>query len=202
MNEVSTFSYIVCYSSKFKPINHSQPLTMSEIKVLSVNPGATERIPTYNGSHLTRRESIVPWSDKLTLVFGGTTPLYLKGSASRLLLRVVAALAFGGSAWLQLHGYMNVFGMEEYSYGCAIAAMVLASLMILGVGGRLSALGIAALSVAALISYAYNNGGVADFSPVNQLTLIYGALAATVAVLGMGHLTLPCWILGKIRRHR
>lgn len=174
----------------------------SEYKVLSINPGASERLPSFSRGSVRSRRSIVPLAGKIAGMFGESTGSYLRGSAARLLLRMVAALATGGSAWLQMQGHLCVFGMETDAYGWGVAALVLSVLTALGVTGRLAPLMLACLSVISLISYAYYNGGVADFSASNQLALIYGALAAMVSVLGTGRLSVPFWLAHVVRGDR
>lgn len=172
----------------------------NQYKVLSVNPGSSDRIPVYNPASEETPSSIVPWSDRMASIIDGTSPKYMQGSASRLLLRIVAALIIGGSAWMQMRGYICVFGIETQAYAWGVGALVLCILMLMGAIGRMAPLCLAALAVVQLVSYAYNNGGVADFSPSNQLALVYGALAAVVAVLGPGRLTLPIWLENKFSR--
>lgn len=175
-------------------------MNIEQCKVLSINPGATERLPEYTPYLGSEKKAIIPMTDRLSRMFGANTSLYLQGSASRLLLRSVAALAFGASAWLQMAGYMSIFGLDAYSYWCGMAVLLLSALMLLGIGGRLTPLCLSAMTVISLISYAHANGGVADFSLSCQLSLIYGAIAAVVAVLGTGRFTLPCFLAVRLKK--
>lgn len=175
---------------------------MNEYKVLSVNPGATDQLPAMRPIQSPAPEYIAPMAERIAYLFGGKTASYLQGSATRLLLRLIGALAIGGSGWLQMQGTLCVFGIETEPYICGMVTMILSVMMMLGITGRFAPLCLATLSVMSLVSHALNNGGVADLSVGNQLSMIYGAIAATVAVLGTGRYTLPCWIAGIINKRK
>ena len=173
---------------------------MKEYKVLSVNPGAEDRLPSFSREQVKAPQSISPLASSLSKWFGISGSRFIHGSVSLLLLRIVAGAAIIGSAIMQMRGTLNVFGFEEAPFGWGVTALVSGCMVILGILGRFASFGIAALCMMSLVSYAYDNGGVADFTAANQLSLIYGDLAAMVAVLGTGRFTVQRWAAAQLLR--
>lgn len=163
---------------------------MNEYKVLSINPGVRERLPVYHRTDAETRAGITPAGRQIAGILGMEESSRIRISVIQLVLRIIAGVAIIGTAVVQIGGGINVFGLSSASYGFGIAALVLGVLMATGLLGRVAALGVAVLTVLSLIDYAAANAGVADFSPENQISLIYGALAAVVAVWGSGRYTL------------
>ena len=178
---------------------------MNDIKILSINPGAREHIPSFTASKKPER-IIVPVSDRFQQWFGISSADSFSNSFSRLVVRLVAMVAVCTAALMQMNGSISIFGVSHISYAnewlssdvsanlpallFGIAAFVLGLMMGFGIMGRYAALCLSLLTVASLINYAYYNGGVADFSAENQLALFFGFLTDVVAVTGTGRITL------------
>lgn len=171
----------------------------TEVKILSVNPGSIERLPSFSRP-AEAPTSIVPPAERLARLFGGAKSCHLRGSASRLLLRIVASVFVIGGAVMQMRGELHLFGFEDYPYIYGIAALVLGICVCVGLAGRYSALLLTVSAVMSLSGYASAHGGVADFTAPNQLSLLSGMLTAVVAVLGTGQLTLWNLLRSLFRR--
>lgn len=172
---------------------------MSDPKILPVNPGSIDRLPPFT-RRMEAPVSIAPLSGSLARMFGAVGACCLRGSYSRLLLRIVAAVFIIGGAVMQMRGELDIFGLERHTYIYGVAALVLGAMMCLGLMGRYAALVLTVLAVMSLMGYAAAHGGVADFSAPNQLSLVSGALTAMVAVLGPGRLTLSRLLFSRRRR--
>lgn len=75
---------------------------MKEYKVLSVNPGAEDRLPSFSREQVKAPQSISPLASSLSKWFGISGSRFIHGSVSLLLLRIVAGAAIIGSAIMQM----------------------------------------------------------------------------------------------------
>lgn len=88
---------------------------MSDPKILPVNPGSIDRLPPFT-RRMEAPVSIAPLSGSLARMFGAVGACCLRGSYSRLLLRIVAAVFIIGGAVMQMRGELDIFGLERHTY--------------------------------------------------------------------------------------
>ena len=124
---------------------------MNDIKILSINPGAREHIPSFTASKKPER-IIVPVSDRFQQWFGISSADSFSNSISRLVVRLVAMVAVCTAALMQMNGSISIFGVSHISYAnewlssdvsanlpallFGIAAFVLGLMMGFGIMGR------------------------------------------------------------------
>ena len=156
---------------------------MNAYKVLSIDPGCSFSNPPLDRSLTPARSPLA--RNIATKISRGPA-----SSRSRLILRVVVGLLVCGAAWMQVSGSMSLFGLQSDPKAWGIAVLILGFLMAIGLFARTSALAVAAVSVTSLVSQALAAGGQIQMSPEVQLTLVYGAMAAIVTMVGPGRLTL------------
>lgn len=163
------------------------------INILSVNPGAASKLPPtdysgqgplYSGQHPLARHTAHITSRSGHHVWRANT--------AKLILRIVTGLLFISLGILQMAFPVWILGLQEHSRTFGTAIIILAGSAILGIGGRVPALGLTAFAVMALITSS-PYGTPATLIPTLrlQLTFIYGAIAAIMAICGPGRFTVP-----------
>lgn len=113
---------------------------------------------------------------------------------------MVAGLLFISLAIMQMNTHTYILGPESYSRAFGIVIIVLAGLSILGIGGRVPALGLSTIAVIAIATSMATPPPVSTDTMLHlQLIYVYGAIAAILVIFGPGHLTIP-HLIGHILR--
>lgn len=165
------------------------------IKILSVNPGASSKLPPVEFVKQDATPSgnlpLTKYLDRITE--WASSPSH-RQNIQKLILRIVGGLLFIGLGVSQITTSSFALGVEGYPVASGIAILLLSLLYIAGIGGRASALGLLSMAVLAIASSSAS-------AAASSFTYLYGALSLILIVFGPGNITMAR-LVEKIRRNK
>ncbi len=166
-------------------------MSVSSIKILTVNPGAASTLPT---TDYTAQQSRQPIHLHVTGNKERTTTHHMRHSrradTGKLILRIAVGLLMITLGVMQTTPQLHISGLQAQSHTFGIASGILAVPAMAGIGGRLPALGLAIIAITVLVT-ASSYDTPPTINAALHLPIIYGVLASVMIIFGPGRFTVP-----------